>query len=167
MTGRSMRTERAGLAVPVLLAGALAGAQPSTRFELGVPLEVTLVGLTFGVRPELLFRPGDETSVSRVRLAVGVLGGRDQLFVPVSLGYRAQFRQGAVVQPLVGAGVELQHRWVNDLPLVQQFGFYAEGGVSFAASRRLDVALVLGVDLMLWGGPGIGLGPRLGVGWRF
>lgn len=166
MTGRSMRTER--LVAVALVASSLAAAQgPTTRFEVGVPLEVTLVGLTFGVRPELLFRLGDETSVSRARLAVGVLAGKDQLFVPVSLGYRAQFRQGARVQPLVGAGVELQHRWVPDLPLVQQFGFYGEGGVVFAVTPRLDLGVVLGFDVMIWGGPGIGLGPRLGVGWRF
>jgi hypothetical protein len=152
-----------------VLCGALVAtaAHAAPAFELNVAAEVTLVGLTAGVRPELLFRPGDEGSVSRLRLAVGVLAGPDQLFVPLSLGYRAQFRQAHVVQPLVGGGVELQHRFVRDLAPVRQLGAYLEGGVVFALTAHLSLQLILGVDLMVLGGPGFGFGPRLGVGWRF
>lgn len=157
-----MRTSAALL----LLCASSAAAQES-RFELSMPVEVTLVGLTFGVRPELLFRPGAPGSVSRLRLAVGVLGGPDQLFVPLSLGYRAQFRQEHVVQPIVGLGLELQHRLVSDFAPVRQFGGYLEGGVGFALSAHASLSLLLGIDLMLVGGPGVGFGPRLGFGWRF
>lgn len=136
------------------------------RFEVGLPLEVTLVGLTVGVRPELLFRPGAPGTVSRLRVAFGVLGGPDQLFLPLSLGYRAQFRQSSIVQPIVGAGLELQHRLVDDLPAVRQFGFYGEFGVGFAVGPQLSLSALFGFDLMLIV-PGLGFGPRLGAGWRF
>jgi hypothetical protein len=158
-----MRTEAALLTVLVATG---AWAQES-RFELAVPAEVTLVGLTFGVRPELLFRPGEPGTVSRLRLAFGVLAGKDQLFLPLSLGYRAQFRQAHVVQPMLGAGLELQHRLVSDFEPVRQFGVYLEAGVGFAVSPRVSVGLMFGMDLMLFGGPGFGFGPRLAAGWRF
>jgi hypothetical protein len=161
-----MRTEAAVL-VAVLCAASANAEAASSRFELNVAAEVTLVGLTFGVRPELLFRPGDEGTVSRLRLAVGVLAGPDQLFVPLSLGYRAQFRQAQVVQPLVGVGVELQHRFVSDLSPVRQFGAYLEFGVGFAITQHFALQAILGADLMVLGGPGFGFGPRLGVGWRW
>lgn len=136
------------------------------RFEVGLPLEVTLVGLTVGVRPELVFRPGAPGTVSRLRVAFGVFGGPDQLFLPLSLGYRAQFRQASIVQPIVGLGLELQHRLVDDLPPVRQFGFYGEVGVGFAVTQHLSLSAVFGFDLMLIV-PGIGFGPRLGASWRF
>jgi len=158
-----MRT-RAALCCMLISSGAWA---QDSRFELAVPLEVTLVGLTFGVRPELLFRPGEAGTVSRLRLAFGVLGGPDQLFLPLSLGYRAQFRQDSVVQPAVGLGIELQQRVVNDLPAVRQFGVYLEGGVGFAVSPHVSLSALFGMDLMLVGGPGIGFGPRIAAGWRF
>jgi len=108
------------------------------RFTLGLPVEVTLVGLTYGVRPEVLYRFGGVGTVSRLRLAVGVLDGPDQLFVPLSLGYRAVFRQAHRVRPEVGAGLELQHRLVSDFDAVRQYGVYVEGGLgspSIAAGR--------------------------------
>jgi hypothetical protein len=158
-----MRTEAALLAV-VVASGAWA---QDSRVELAVPAEVTLVGLTFGVRPELLIRLGEPGTVSQLRVAVGVLGGPDQLFVPVSVGYRAQFRRASVVQPAVGAGLELQHRLAFDLPAVRQLGVYLEFGVGFAVSPRVMLSAMFGADLMLLGGPGFGFGPRLAVGWRF
>lgn len=157
-----MRTEAALLCV---LISPVVWAQDS-RFELAVPVEVTLVGLTAGVRPELLFRPGDPGSVSRLRLAFGVLGGPDQLFLPLSLGYRAQFRQASIVQPAVGAGLELQHRIVDDLKPVRQLGVYLEFGVGFAIREHLSLSAMFGMDLMLIV-PGVGFGPRLAAGWRF
>lgn len=159
-----MRTEAAVLLLA--LAASPVRAEPS-RLELAVPVEVTLVGLTFGVRPELLFRPGDPGTVSRLRIAVGVLAGPEQLFVPLSLGYRAVFRQAHVVQPTLGAGVEVQLRAVDDFPLVKQLGLYGEFGCGFAVTERLRLALLLGFDVMFFGGPGIGFGPRLSVGWVF
>jgi hypothetical protein len=157
-----MRTDALFLTL-VVASGAWA---QDSRFELAVPAEVTLVGLTFGVRPELLFRPGDPGSVSRLRLAFGVLAGPDQLFLPLSLGYRAQFRRAHIVQPVVGAGLELQHRVAFDLS-VRQFGVYFEFGVGFAVSPRISLSALFGADLMLFGGPGLGFGPRLAAGWSF
>ncbi|MBL8921338.1 MAG: hypothetical protein JNJ54_20935 [Myxococcaceae bacterium] len=159
-----MRTSALGLA---LVASVALAEEPSTRLELQVPFEVTLVGLTWGVRPELLIRPGEAGTVSRVRVAVGVFAGKDQVFLPLSVGYRAVFRQGRLVQPAVGAGLELQHRLVSDLAAVRQFGVYVEGGVGFSVTPRLSFGLMVSLDLMLVGGPGIGLGPRLFAGWRF
>lgn len=150
-----------------LLAGSALGqtataadATLASRFELGLPAEVTLVGLTAGARPELLFRPGEPGSRSRIRLAVGLFGGPEQLFLPVSLGYRACFRQGLTVQPLVGVGVELQHRFVADFPPVRSFGAYLEAGVAFAVAPRWTVGALLTTDVMFVGTPGFGFGPR-------
>jgi hypothetical protein len=150
----------------LLLAVALAAAPVEEhRVELAVPAEVTLVGLTYGVRPEVLIRPGARGTVSRVRVALGVLVGKEQLFLPLSLGYRAVFRQGQVVQPEVGLGLELQHRLVEDLAPVRQLGVYLEGGVGFLVGDWLRLSLAVSMDLMLVGGPGVGLGPRLALGW--
>ncbi|MFZ5442500.1 MAG: hypothetical protein ACOZQL_20995 [Myxococcota bacterium] len=159
-----MRTE--ALVLALVLTASRAQAQES-RFEVALPVEVTLIGLTAGVRPEVLFRPGEPGTVSRLRLAIGVLGGPDQLFVPVSLGYRAVFRQEHVVQPTLGLGLEVQHRAVFDFPLVQQFGLYVEAGCGFAVTKQLSLGAMLAVDVMFLGGPGLGIGPRLWAGWRF
>ncbi|MBK7078282.1 MAG: hypothetical protein IPH44_39065 [Myxococcales bacterium] len=157
----------------VLLAATAARADPPdecatapARFTIAVPAEVTVVGLTYGLRPEVAYRPGALGSASRLRLAVGVLDGPDQLFVPLSLGYRAMFRGRQRVQPAVGAGVELQHRLVSDYPAVRQYGVYVEVGVGIAATPRLAFGLMVAIDVMLYGGPGAGLGPRVFASWR-
>lgn len=174
-----MRTERA-LWVAVVLSAALAlGEAPAVAtappaapekpswLEVGLHGEVTLVGLTGGVRGELLFRLGPPGVASRLRLSLGVLGGPDQLFIPVSLGYRAVYRQRATVQPLFGVGLEVQHRLVSDAPVVRQLGVYLEGGVGFAVlPARLTLGALLGLDVMFLGGPGVGLGPRIFLTWR-
>ncbi|MCX5743501.1 MAG: hypothetical protein NT062_13490 [Proteobacteria bacterium] len=142
------------------------GAWSHTRFTVALPAEVTVVGLTYGVRPEVLYRFGDRGAVSRLRLAVGFLDGPDQLFIPLSLGYRAVLRQAHRIRPEVGAGVELQHRLVSDFPAVRQYGVYVEGGVGVAVDDRLSLGLVVAIDVMLYGGPGLGLGPRVFASWQ-
>jgi hypothetical protein len=132
----------------------------AARFEVGVPAEVTLVGLTAGLRPEVLFRFGAPGTASRLRFAVGVLAGPEQLFVPLSLGYRAVYRQGELVQPVFGVGLELQHRFAFDLPVVRAFGLYLEGGVGFEVAPGWSVGALLAVDVMVVGMPGFGFGPR-------
>lgn len=156
-------------ALVVSLFALAAAAQPATReatfarsrFEVGLPAEVTLVGLTAGVRPELLLRFGDEGTRSRLRLAVGALAGPEQLLVPAALGYRAVYRQGATVQPLLGAGVETQWRFVTDAPAVWALGGYVEGGVGVALAPRVSLGAMIAVDVMVLGTPGVGLTPRL------
>ena len=157
----------------VLLAATAARADPPdecatapARFTIAVPAEVTVVGLTYGVRPEVLYRFGGAAAVSRLRLAVGVLEGPDQWFVPLSFGYRAVFRQAHRVQPAVGGGLELQHRLVSDFHAVRQYGVYVEGGLGVALDRRWSVGAMVAIDVMLYGGPGVGLGPRLVVAAR-
>ncbi len=179
-----MRTDRARrrltrVAPLAILASAatIARAEPSPpvaadgplcapRFTVAVPVEVTLVGLTAGVRPEVLYRFGADGARSRVRLAVGLLDGPDQFFLPISLGYRAIFRQRARVQPAVGVGLELQHRLVSDFHAVRQYGGYVEGGLEVAIDGRWSIGLMMAIDVMIYGGPGIGLGPRLFVAAR-
>jgi len=136
------------------------------RFTLSLPGEVTLVGLTAGIRPEVLYRFGDLAARSRVRVAIGLLDGPEQFFIPISVGYRAIFRLLRTVQPQIGAGLELQHRLVSDFRAVRQFGFYVEGGVGFAIDARLAVGAMVALDVMMYGGPGAGLGPRVFVSWR-
>ncbi len=72
-----------------------------------------------------------------------------------------------MVQPLVGLGVELQHRFVPDSDVVRQLGGYLELGLGFAVSKHVRLQVILGADLMVLGGPGFGFGPRLGGGFRF
>jgi hypothetical protein len=173
-----MRTERP-LAVALVLGAALALAEPPavaeqppaaeprpSWLELGLNGEVTLVGLTYGVRPELLFRLGPPGTASRLRLSFGILTGPDQLFIPVSVGYRANYRQHATVQPLFGVGLELQNRLVADADVVRQFGLYLEGGVGFAFAQHFAAGAALGLDVMFLGGPGVGLAPRVFLTWR-
>lgn len=136
------------------------------RFTLVLPAEVTVVGLTYGVRPEVLYRYGAAGTRSRLRLAVGVLDGPDQLFIPLSLGYRAVFRHGRRFQPAVGGGLELQHRLVSDYPAVRQYGVYVEGGFGVALGPRVSLGLMVAIDVMLYGGPGAGLGPRVFASWQ-
>lgn len=162
-----MRTE--ALALVLVASSALAQERPAppTWLELGLHGEVTIVGLTYGARPELLFRLGPEGTASRLRLSFGVLGGPDQLFIPVSLGWRAVYRQHAVVRPLFGTGLELQNRLAAGHDIVRQYGLYLEGGVAFALDRgRFTVGALLGLDIMFFGGPGVGIGPRVFVTWR-
>lgn len=178
-----MPTDRA-LAALVIAAGLVAATGPAraddappapgppdcawshARFTVALPAEVTVVGLTYGVRPEVLYRYGDRGAVSRLRLAVGVLDGPDQRFIPLSLGYRAVFRQARRIQPAVGGGVELQHRLVSDFPAVRQYGVYVEGGVGVALGHRLALGVMVALDVMLYGGPGAGLGPRVFASWQ-
>ncbi|MBP9087656.1 MAG: hypothetical protein KBG15_16155 [Kofleriaceae bacterium] len=133
------------------------------RFTVGLPAEVTVVGLTMGIRPEVLYRFGCAGTRSRLRAAIGVLNGPDQFFVPVSVGYRAIFRQRSTVTAMVGVGGEWQNRIVSDLPTVRQYGLYLEGGVGIKATARFTIDFAVALDVMVFGGPGIGLGPRLGV----
>lgn len=155
---------RTSALVAVLVASVALAGEPS-RVELGVGGEVTLIGLTWGARPELLVRLGEPGSVSRLRFAVGLLAGREQVFVPVSVGYRAVFRQSATVQPMVGLGLEQQNRSVPDLEVVRQLGGYLEGGVGVVLARGFSLGVALSLDVMIFGGPGVGLGPRVFFTW--
>ena len=157
---------RTSLVVLGLLALPARAQEPSApgRFELFVAPEVTLVGLSAGVRPELLVRLGGE-GPHRLRLAPGLLLGPEFTYVPVALGYRASFRDGHVVRPLVGAGLEYQYRFVSDGEPARQLAFYLEAGATFAVSSRLSVGLAGSADVTFRGGPGAGLGVRALVGW--
>lgn len=165
-----MRTS--ALLLAVALSAPARGAEVSdpegftARLELGLPAELTLVGLTGGVRPELLLRVGAAGTASRLRVAVGLFAGPEQLFVPVSLGYRAVYRQGRTVQPVFGVGFELQHRLVADFHPVRSFGLTLEGGVGFAVAPRWSLGVLVTTDFMFLGLPGFGFGPRLSVTWR-
>lgn len=141
-------------------------AERGTQVLLELGVEATLVGLGFGARPELLIQPGGPGTASQIRFAVGVFGGPDHLFIPVSVGYRAHFRSTKLLQPMVGAGLEMQNRFVSDLPAVNQYGLYLEGGLVFGITRSLFAGVMVTADLMLFGGPGFGLGPRLLLGFR-
>jgi len=151
----------AGVGVPA--ARAQESSAPS-RFELFLSPEVTLVGPSAGLRPELLMRLGD-TGPHRLRLAPGLLQGFEFTYIPVALGYRASFRDGQVVRPLLGAGLEYQHRFVSDAEPAQQLAFYLEAGATFAVTSRLSLGLAGSADVTFRGGPGAGLNVRALVGW--
>jgi hypothetical protein len=168
-----MRTELALVAGCLIATVALADPSelartlPTSGIELGFPAEVTLVGLTAGVRPEVLFRLGEPGARSRLRVAAGVFVGPDQLFVPVSVGYRVVFRQNALVQPMLGFGAEVQFRFVSDVAPVPALGAYLEGGVAVQLIDHWSLGLAVTTDLMIWFTPGFGFGPRATLGYRF
>ncbi len=139
---------------------------PAEYMELGFPLEVAILGQTVGIRPELIVGTGDRGNHHRVRVAAGFSGGVHQLFIPLSLGYRAQFRDGEVVQPFVGLGVELQLRVVRALRVAEAFGPYLEGGVAFALSRHWRVGVAVTLDAMVLGASTLGVTPRALLSYR-
>lgn len=137
------------------------------RFEVGLAPELTLVGLAGGARAQLAWLPGGPRSVSRMLLTPGFLVGPEFDYVPVGLGYRAVFRAGRVVRPLVGAGVEYQHRDVSDAPAARQLAVYLEGGSMFAVAPQWMVGAAVGMDVTVAGGFGFGLLGRAIVTWSF
>ncbi len=162
-----MRTELA-LAAALALVTAAPAARAETwrdRFEFGLAPELTLVGLAGGARAQIAWLPGGPRSVSRVVLAPGVLVGPEFDYFPVALGYRAVFRAGSVVRPLVGAGVEYQHRQVDDAPAARQLAVYLEGGSMFSVAPQWMVGVAVGMDATVAGGLGFGLLARVLVTW--
>lgn len=157
-----MRTEPLAAAV-LLLASPVALAQ----LEVGIAPEVTVVGLSAGARAEVTWRPGAEGTASRLRVAPGYLVGPEFQYVPVALGYRAVYRSQARVRPVLGAGAELQHRWVADAAPVTQLGAYLEAGVLFGFGPHLSVGVLGTLDVTFLGGAGAGLAGRGYVGWAF
>ena len=135
-----------------------------SHLEVGLWPEVTLVGLSGGARAELAYRPGRVGTASRIRLAPGVLGGPEFTYVPVALGYRAIFRSAAIVQPILGTGLEFQYRWVSETD-ARQLAWYGEVGVQFAPRPDLAVGVVASLDWAFAGPPGAGLVLRAGVTW--
>lgn len=163
-----MRTDRRAALLATSLALGASGARAESwrdHVELGIAPEITAVGLSGGARAQLLWRPGGPRTVSRVLLAPGFLSGPEFDYVPVALGYRAVFRHGAVVRPLVGAGVEYQHRWVDDAPAARQLAVYLEFGSMFTVAPHWSVGLAAGMDATVAGGLGFGLLGRLIVVW--
>jgi hypothetical protein len=135
------------------------------HFEFGLAPEITLVGLAGGARAQVHWRPGGPRTVSRLLLAPGVLIGPEFDYVPVALGYRAIFRAGSIVRPMVGAGLEYQHRWVDDAPAARQLAFYLEFGSLFAVAPQWNVGIAAGMDVTFVGGMGFGLLGRAIVTW--
>jgi hypothetical protein len=140
---------------------------PDRPFTALLDLEASVIGLSFGPRAELLRRLGAPGSVSHLRTTLGVLSGPEFVFVPMGLGYRAVFREGKTVQPLVGLGYEA-HFFVTKGPIfVQWAAVYLEAGSGFAITDRLSVGTAVSVDwsFAVEGGPG--LQTRLFSGLRF
>lgn len=168
MTGGRMRTERLATAISfaTLLSASAARAEGwLDHFEFGLAPEVTLVGLAGGARAQVHWRPGGPRTVSRVVLAPGLLIGPEFDYIPVALGYRAIFRAGSIVRPMVGAGLEYQHRWVDDAPAARQLAFYLEFGALFSVAPQWNAGLAVGTDVTFAGGMGFGLLGRAIVTW--
>jgi len=164
-----MRTDRP-IAIAIACAAALASREARAdtwleHFEFGLAPELTLVGLAGGARAQVLWRPGGPRTVSRVVFSPGVLIGPEFDYFPVGLGYRAVFRAGSIVRPLVGAGLDYQQRQVDDAPAARQLAVYLEGGAMFAVSPQWSVGLAVGMDATVAGGLGFGLLTRVIVTW--
>lgn len=161
-----MRTEIGATLVALALLGATpvrAGA--ASPVQLGVSAEGTVVGLSFGLRPEVAYRLGGPGTASRLRASVGALLGPEFFYLPVSFGYRALYREGRLLQPLLGAGLELQNRMVTDAPVASSFGVYLEAGLLFGIGQNLSAGAVAGADVTFLGGPGGGLSLKACVNW--
>lgn len=137
------------------------------HFTLGAPVEWDLVGLAYGVRPEVLWRFGGEGARSRLRVAAGVLAGREYVYVPLAIGYRAIFRQDRDLRPLVGAGLEAQWFIISDASPVHRLGVpYLEGGAELAITDRLTLGGLAAFDVSLFSEPGFSLVMRFFATWR-
>lgn len=144
-----------------------AAQSPDRPFTALLGLEASLVGLSFGPRAELLYRLGSPGSVSHLRTTLGVLIGPEFVFVPAGLGYRAVFREGKTVQPLVGLGYEA-HFFVTKGPIFVQWAtVYLEAGSGFAITDRFSVGAAVSMDWSFAGEGGPGLQTRLFSGLRF
>jgi hypothetical protein len=161
-----MRTELGAALVAIALLGAApARAEPVSPVQLGVSPEMTLVGLAYGLRPEVNYRLGGPGTASRLRASVGALIGPDSFYLPVSIGYRALYRESQTLRPLLGAGLELQNRIVSDAPAASSLALYLEGGLMVALGERLSAGAVAGADVTLVGGLGAGLSIKACLGW--
>ncbi len=140
---------------------------PDRPFTALLGVEASIIGLSFGPRAEMLYRLGPPGSVSHLRTTLGVLVGPEFVFVPVGLGYRAVFRQGKTVQPLVGLGYEA-HFFVTEGPVFVQWAtVYLEGGAGFAITDRFSVGAAVSLDWSFAGEGGPGLQTRLFSGLGF
>ncbi len=140
---------------------------PDRPYTALLGFEASIVGLSFGPRAELLYRLGPPGSVSHVRTTVGVLIGPEFVFVPAGLGYRAVFREGKTVQPLVGLGYEA-HFFFTKGPIFAQWAtVYLEAGSGFAITDRVSIGAAISADWSFAGEGGPGLQTRLFSGFRF
>lgn len=130
-------------------------------------LEASVVGLSFGPRAEFLWRFGGPGSVSRLRTTVGVMPGPEFVFVPIGIGYRAAFREHALVRPFGGLGYEA-HFFVTDGPAYAQWAaIYFEGGCAFGLTDRVSVGAATSLDWTFAGERGPGLQGRIFGGYQF
>lgn len=187
-----MRTDRlrAAVIVPVLVLASIAdrparaedGSAPPARsvdapassvearrlpFTALLGLEASVIGLSFGPRAELLWRFGAPGSVSRLRTTIGVMPGPELVFVPIGIGYRAVFREHAIVRPFAGLGYEA-HFFLTDGPAYAQWAaIYFEGGCAFGVTDRVSIGAATSLDWTLVGERGPGLQGRVFGGYRF
>lgn len=130
-------------------------------------LEASVVGLSFGPRAEFLWRFGAPGSVSRLRTTLGVLPGPELVFVPLGIGYRAVFREHAIVRPFGGLGYEA-HFFLTDGPAYAQWAaIYFEGGCAFGLTDRISVGATTSLDWTFIGERGPGLQGRIFGGYHF
>jgi hypothetical protein len=128
-----------------------------TALWFGLPLEYDVIGDNYGVRPEVVAGG----PVHGLRAAIGALPSRENLFVPVSVGWRARTGPDARGHALFGAGGDVQSFWFSDAPPHARFAYHGELGGSWSASDRVDLGALLVPELAIYGVPGIGLGVRV------
>jgi hypothetical protein len=137
-----------------IVASALAA--PAT---VGIAAEYDVVGHNYGVRGEVVLGGG----VHGLRLALGVLPSRENLFLPVSAGWRARTGPDATVHARFGAGLEAQTFLFSDRPPRLRSSFYGELGAAWSVSDGVDVGALVVPELAPFGIPGFGLGLRAGA----
>ena len=143
------------------------GSRARSPYTVTAGLELSIIGLSFGERAEFLWRMGGPGSFSHLRVHVGALAGPEFVFVPMGLGYRAQFREDMTVQPFIGVGYEA-HFFLTDGPVFSQLAaIYAELGCAFAIDDRFSVGAGASLDWTFAGERGPGLQTRLFTGYRF
>lgn len=156
-----MRTEAGVLLLSALCASGSAAAK---SFLVGAAPEVTFVGPSLGARVEVLYRPGPPQTRSHLRFAAGFLEGLEFHYIPIALGYRANYMRDTPVQPFLGGGFEYQRRWVSDGPTAHQGALYGELGVLMDVGP-LWLGASGGIDVTFLGGLGAGAVLRVHVLW--
>ena len=145
----------------MLLLASVALAAPLTY---GLPAEFDLLGRNIGVRPELLVGL-DDRDAHHLRVALGLLPGRQYLFVPLSAGWRWIGRPTRDWHPVTGFGAEAQSFWILDGAPVIRSAFYADLGAAWTLNPGLELSATASPELTVFGVPGVGLSLRAGVRW--
>ena len=138
-----------------------------SRVSLHTHFEAQLIGPAFGPRVEALYRPFRAERGANLVAGVGLQGGPEFFYLPVSVGWRQHFRPHRIVTLELGAGYEFQAFFVPDIEPASRSAFYGEGGIGFRVVEQGWLGVQSAASWAPFERPGPGLAVRLGFRWDF